>query len=274
MRGRLLAVGAIGMLLLTGAALSAGARGLPAFVAADIPGLGCPRSGHAGSGLLALQLPFELDYGRLTVSRPERGTRSVPADQARSEFLSTEEVAGPHQCVGFGLASVRTRPTTVGPASPARLAWVGLAANVGMYCPITTGDVTPVPLPINAVIIDAVDPHSVSVYTSRGSYCDEPPVGPSIRPAHQVISVAFEVVDPRTIAYDMPSCGHRVQDSGAAGSDADHDLVVWVHIAIPFADAACPSRHVVEEWGLSMDGGLTAAHAPVGPVPVLNNPTG
>lgn len=276
MRGRTRGTVAVALGLVAGSALSASARGPSAFRAQTFPGVHCsttlPAAG-AGTGLGPLELPFQLDQGRLAISSAGRQSApAVSAELARFEFLSTAEIAGPHRCVGFGLASVSTRPTTVGPASPLRLAWVGVVAGTLVHCPIITVDtVEQQPQPLQVIIIDGADPHSVSVYTSRGSYCGQPLVGPSIAPAHQVVSVPFELVNLEIIAYDMPACGARIQDVDQSGSQTTHDLTVWVHVSVPFDSRGCAApRHVVEDWGVTNDVAPLAAHAPTGPVAALN----
>jgi hypothetical protein len=248
----------------------------PAYVAQTFPGVRCSDAQPASAGRGAsspLDLPFDLDDGRLVAAAPVHPDRAmVSADLARAEFRSTAEVAGPHPCVGFGLAMVTTRPSTVGTGSPARLAWVGVVEGVALGCPIITDDtyVVGVPQPVRVVIIDAADPGSVRVYTSRGSYCGFPPTGPSLAAAHQVLSVPFELVNLEVVAYDMPACGARFDDADFSGSPGTGDLVAWVHVSVPFARSHCRVRHVVETWGVSNDVALNAEHAPPGPVAVLS----
>ena len=206
----------------------------------------CGSSGSAVNPRLdPLRLPFDLDQGRLVVSQPDRGHQlTVSADTARTEFLSTAEVAGPHSCLAFGLAEVATRPNTVEPGPPPRLAWVGLASAVIIACPVITDDSDEDhPEPVRVVIIDAGDPTSVSVYTSRGSHCGAPAVGPTLAPAHQVVSVPFQLVNLEVIAYDMPSCGQRFEDGDYSGSPGTGTLIACVHVAVPFDRGSCSSRH-------------------------------
>lgn len=271
-RGRIAVV--LGLIVVIGLTLRP--QFSPAWVAERFPGFSCSAAQptSAGGGAIdRLDLPFDLDHGRLVVAQPVRPERTlVPAALARTEFLSTAEVAGGHPCVGFGLAMVTTRPSPVGTSTPSHLAWVGLAEGAASVCPIITDDsyVVGAPLPVQVVIIDAANPRSVLVYTSPGSYCGLPPTGPSLVPAHQVVSVPFEVVNLEVVAYGRPACASRYMDADYAGSKQTGDLVAWVHVSVPFEHGGCGVRHVVESWGVSNDVALNAAHAQPGPVAALS----
>lgn len=70
-----------------------------------------------------------------------------------------------------------------------------------LSCPNLQGGATlyPAPEPITILLIDAVHPRHVDAYTTRGSICGEAPRGPSMHPAHQLVSVPFWP-DPQQIA--------------------------------------------------------------------------
>src|SRR5438309_5804801 len=144
-----------------------------------------------------LRFPLVLDGGRLTAAPPAPDEHAgVSASLALQEFESTAEVAGIHECTTFGLARVTTKVLdTTGVRSESRLAWLGVAEGHFLSCPLILGDAVVEPEPVTVVIVDTANHQRVDVYTSTGSHCARPLAGPTLGPAHHVLSVPFQAQD-------------------------------------------------------------------------------
>lgn len=270
-RVRVVAVLMIGCGLVALTAAQAANRALPTSPSADAQ---CPTRHHLTVGqptIGTLRLPLVLDGGRLTATPPGSGDEPfVPAVLALDEFRSTEEVAGFYGCATFGLAHVTTRLlNSTGFTTASRLAWLGLAEFRLQHCPLITFHPEIQPEPVDVVIVDADDPHHVEVYTSSGSYCAEPLAGPTLSPAHRVVSVTFTGQDFGLITYELPLCGTAYDISSSVSMTSRP--VIGVHVAVPFGREDCGTRRVTVSSGLPYEAVLEAQHEPVGPTVVLSS---
>lgn len=236
-------------------------------------GVICPSPDFTGTsttispriGLLAP--PAVYDGGRLRIDPPPAGADpAVLRATAYQDLLTTAELRGAHQCTGFGLASVTLQPGGDGvPARHRRLTWVGISHPAPLGCPMQ-GAGRPLywgASPVTVALIDATTPNQVAVYTSRGVVCGEPPQGPTLAPAHQLLSVAFEQDGAGQVAYELPPCG--VEVGGGSLFDGHGGGTAEVDVTVPFdPPPGCagqqPRRTVTV---LSVPPG--AEHAPVGP---------
>lgn len=215
----------------------------------------------------ALAPPVAYDGGRLRIDpAPDNPEPGVGAHTALEELLTTAEIRGAHTCTGFGIASVTLQPGAPGVAMRAhRLTWVGITHGGPLSCPLQASGAPRYwgAAPVTVVLIDAARPQDVAVYTSRGVTCGFPPTGPTLAPAHQLLSVAFEELGGGVVAYQMPPCGEQLEASalgdGRGGGSAEVD------VSVPFdpppgCGSAGPQRRTT---ALSVPPG--AEHAPVGP---------
>lgn len=219
----------------------------------------------------ALTPPVAYDGGRLHIDPPPGDPDpAVGPDTALGDLLTTVEIRGFHACTGFGIASVTLQPGAPGVAARShRLTWVGITHGGPLSCPVQVGGAPRYwgPAPVTVVLIDATRPRDVAVYTSRGVTCGFPPTGPTLAPAHQLLSVAFAELGGGMVEYDMPPCGDQLEAGalfdGRGGGSAE------VEVSVPFdpppvCASARPQRRTT---ALSVPPG--AVHAPVGPTVAL-----
>lgn len=198
---------------------------------------------------------FQLDGGSLVVAAAPEGRRPA-ISQAAADLLfrSDEAVAGVHQhaLLGFGLASISSS-LTAGRFPPVHdtPAWIGLAWGGITSCPAEPASATsttaaPPPTPDYTAVIVLGSGRTVLAYSSRTSFCWEPPNGPSLRAAPEAVSVPWRQAglsgDTVTYRYRAPTC-----DPGAApmpqllGNLYTGDATLSVRLDLPYPYTACPT---------------------------------
>lgn len=253
-----------------------------------------PASAHVAGGRYVNSIELD-DSGLVVTPAPSSRRPSIGERAADLLFRSDEAVTGIHRgaLLGFGLVSIRASLTDDHfPRLHATPAWVGLAWGGVTSCPArpaTTTPSSPPPTPGYTAVVVLGSGRTVLAYASRTSSCGEPPAGPGVSQAPEVVSVPWRQIalsgHTVTFRYQGSSCDPAAPPMPQLlGNAYTGEATLSVLLDVPYPDAACPATWSTDSAssqpslppGAPVPPGRPAvaplrgvAHGPMGPVPVL-----
>jgi hypothetical protein len=223
--------------------------------------------------------PVNLDEGQFRVDVPSADlSPSTPQAKSTETIWASPTVSGvwSHSILGFGVVSSDTASAQLGSSISSVPAWIGIAWDGTVNCPIHLGsfDANSLPSSGYSAVVLPTDPNIPAFsYVSESSICGQPPTGPRASLGEEVVSIEWKAIDLSgtrlRIEYTPPPCASdaKLVSGGSAAAE-----MVTVDVTVPLnADVSACQTPTQESRTLDLGPAAQPSstssidHGPLGP---------